>query len=342
MTKRNGNEQPQSAMYTLGIETSCDETSCAVLKNYRVLSNVTISSLREHAKYGGVVPEIATRLHLKNIDKVTRHALTQAGVSLNQIDLIAATHTPGLIGALVVGLNFAQALSLSLRKPFIGVNHLHAHIFAPFLNNAHPIEFPFLGLVVSGGHTEIYYVKDFTKISLIGKTRDDACGEVFDKVAKAYGLGYPGGPAIDRLFNAAHKNDFSFKCGKIGFDLSFSGIKTALVYKKLELEKQKSLDRATMIGLISSFQEIVLNTIVSTVLEAARTLKVRRVVCGGGVIANRSLRRKLSARASANLQFLIPPFEYTTDNAGIVAGLGFYLYNKKSIRSSLGLEPEAN
>jgi N6-L-threonylcarbamoyladenine synthase len=328
-------------MYTLGIETSCDETSCAVLKNYRVLSNVTISSLKEHAKYGGVIPEIATRLHLKNIDKVTQHALALARVSLKEIDVIAATHMPGLIGALVVGLNFAQALSLSLRKPFVGVNHLHAHIFAPFLNNAYPIEFPFLGLVVSGGHTEMYYVEDFTKISLIGKTRDDACGEVFDKVAKTYGLGYPGGPAIDRLFNADYKNDFYFKCGKIGLDLSFSGIKTALVYKKLELEKQKKMNRHTTIRLISSFQESVLETIVATVLEAAGKFKVRRVVCGGGVVANRSLRRKLSALSRDNLEFLIPPFEYTTDNAAIVAGLGFYLYNKGN-RSSLGLKPQAN
>lgn len=329
-------------MYTLGIETSCDETSCAVLKNYRVISNVTISSLKEHAKYGGVIPEIATRLHLKNIDKVLNCALKEAKVSLKQINLIAATHSPGLIGALVVGLNFAEALALSLRRPFIGVNHLHAHIFAPFLNNAHPIEFPFLGLVVSGGHTEIYYVEDFTRIRLVGKTRDDACGEVFDKVAKTYGLGYPGGPHIDRLFKASCKNDFSFKCGKIGFDFSFSGIKTALVYKKLELEKQKKLTRKTVVSLLSSFQEEVLETIVAATCEAASKFKVRKIVCGGGVIANRSLRRKLTSKISADLRVLMPPLEYTTDNGAIVAGLGFYLYNRKGKESPLSLEARAN
>ncbi len=170
-------------MYTLGIETSCDETSCAVLNNYRILSNVTRSSLREHKKYGGVVPEIATRAHLAHIDAVTALALTQAGRQLEDIGLIAVAYKPGLIGALVVGLNFAKALSLALRKPFIGVDHLHAHLFACFLGRTRRPRFPFLGVVISGGHTELYYVKDFNAIKLIGSTRDDACGEALDKVA---------------------------------------------------------------------------------------------------------------------------------------------------------------
>ena len=208
-------------MYTLGIETSCDETSCAILKNYKVLSNITISSLSEHKKYGGVVPEIATRAHLKNIDKVLQFALKKAKISLKKIDLIAVTYRPGLIGALVVGLNFAKALAFSLDKPFIGVNHLHAHLFAPFLDYKEKLCFPFLGLIVSGGHTEIYYVHDFNKIEIVGRTCDDACGEAFDKVAKAYGLGYPGGPVIDRIFNYKYKDNFKFKCGRSRFDLSF-------------------------------------------------------------------------------------------------------------------------
>jgi N6-L-threonylcarbamoyladenine synthase len=328
--------------YTLGIETSCDETSCAVLDGYKVLSNVTISSLQEHKKYGGVVPEIATRLHLKNIDSVFSCALKKARLTPEDIDLIGATYRPGLIGALVVGLNFAQALALSLGIPFIGVNHLAAHIFAPFLDNAAPIRFPFLGLVVSGGHTELYYVKDFTDMKLVGQTRDDACGEVFDKVAKAYGLSYPGGPVIDAMYDARYKNDFAFKCGRIGLDLSFSGIKTALIYKKMELEKKQKLSRRLIVKLLSSFQESALSAIVAAVHEAAARYKVRRIVCGGGVIANRLLRSKLLAANGAGLDVLIPPFAYTTDNAAIVAGLGFYLYNTTKQTSSLGLAARAD
>ncbi|MFA6281515.1 MAG: tRNA (adenosine(37)-N6)-threonylcarbamoyltransferase complex transferase subunit TsaD [Candidatus Omnitrophota bacterium] len=329
-------------MYTLGIETSCDETSCAILKDYSVLSNVTISSLKEHAKYGGVVPEIATRAHLKNIDKVFVEALKQAKVSLKDISLIAATYKPGLMGSLVVGVNFAKALALSLNKPFLGINHLHAHIFAPFLNRKEKLEFPLLGFVVSGGHTEIYYVKDFNQIKLLGQTDDDACGEVYDKVAKAYGLGYPGGPAIDKLFQAEYKNAFSFKCGRRGLNLSFSGIKTALIYKKIELEKKQKLTRLTKIKLVSSFQYSVVEALVSAIASAYKQYKIKKVACGGGVIANRYLRARLQMTETKDLKFLIPPTEYTADNAAIVAGLGFYLYNKKGLKSAINLEAEAS
>lgn len=327
-------------MYTLGIETSCDETSCAVLKNYQVLSNITISSLKEHKKYGGVVPEIATRAHLENIEKVFNVALEEGRISLDKIQLIAVTCRPGLIGALVVGLNFAKALSLALKKPFIGINHLHAHLFGPFLNYKERIEFPFLGVVVSGGHTEIYRVNDFDSIKLVGQTRDDACGEVYDKVARSFGLGYPGGPVIDRSFRPQHKGDFKFKCGRIGFDLSFSGIKTALIYKKLEMEKQGSLSKDTRLRLLSSFQGTVVEAIVNTVVDAAQELKIKKVVCGGGVIANSYLRQRLAE--TKEIKALISPFEYVADNAAIVAGLGFYLYNKSRAESPLGLKAEAN
>ncbi len=329
-------------MYTLGIETSCDETSCAVLKDYKVLSNVTLSSLREHAKYGGIVPEIATRAHLKNIDKVFLEALKKAKVSLKNINLIAATYKPGLMGSLVVGVNFAKALALALNKPFLGINHLHAHIFAPFLNQREKIEFPLLGFVVSGGHTEIYQISDFDKIKLLGQTDDDACGEVFDKVAKAYGLGYPGGPAIDKLFEEKYKDAFKFKCGRKGFNLSFSGIKTALVYKKLELLKKSRLTRLTKIELVSSFQYSVVETLIQAILAAQKQYKIKNVACGGGVVANSYLRRRLKASESKNLRFLIPQIEYTADNAAIVAGLGFYLYNKKGLKSEIALEAEAS
>lgn len=329
-------------MYTLGIETSCDETSCAILKDYKVLSNVTISSLKEHRKYGGVVPEIATRAHLKNIDKVLSGALSASRISLGKIGLIAVTYKPGLIGSLVVGVNFAKALSFSLRKPLIGIDHLYAHIFAPFLNNREKLEFPFLGLVVSGGHSEIYYVRDFDNIKLLGQTQDDACGEVFDKIAKAYNLGYPGGPAIDKLFDARYKDSFKFKCGRSGLNLSFSGIKTALIYKKIELEKKGLLDKNTKVKLLSSFQASAISAIISAVLEAKARYGLKKISCGGGVLANSYLRRRLKESEGKGTRFLIPPLEYTADNAAIVAGLGFYLYNKKGKVSNLALEAKAN
>jgi N6-L-threonylcarbamoyladenine synthase len=329
-------------VYTLGIETSCDETSCAVLKNYKVLSNITISSLKKHKKYGGVIPEIANRAHLKNIDKVLLAALKKAKLPLNKIDLIAVTHKPGLIGALVVGLNFAKALSLALNKPFIGINHLYAHLFAPFLDQPQKLKFPFLGAVISGGHTELYQVQDFNRVKILGSSRDDACGEVFDKIAKAYGLGYPGGPIIDKIFNPKYKKDFSFKCGKIGLDLSFSGIKTALIYKKKEMEKRGLFDSKLRQQLLSSFQYAALETIIETILEAKEKTKIKRIVCGGGVIANSYLRKRFRDLKTKDLDFAIAPFKYSTDNAAMVAGLGFYLYNKIGIQSNLNLEAQAN
>jgi len=329
-------------MYTLGIETSCDETSCAILKDQRVLSNITISSLKEHKKYGGVVPEIATRAHLKSIDKVLDAALDKAGISLKRINLIAVTYKPGLVGALVVGLNFAKALSLSLEKPLIGVNHLKAHLFAPFLDYQERLKFPFLGVVISGGHTEIYRVNDFDDVKILGQTRDDACGEVFDKIAKAYNLGYPGGPIIDKLFNPKYKEEFKFKCGKIGLDLSFSGIKTALIYKRKELEKEGKLNSKMKVKLISSFQYVALETIITTIIEAVNKTGIKRVVCGGGVVANSYLRKRLKAQEDKDLRFLISPSIYSGDNAAIVAGLGFYLYNKKGKKSNINLVAQAN
>ncbi|MFH1504896.1 MAG: tRNA (adenosine(37)-N6)-threonylcarbamoyltransferase complex transferase subunit TsaD [Candidatus Omnitrophota bacterium] len=330
-------------MYTLGIETSCDETSCAVLKNRKVLSNVTISSLKEHKKYGGVVPEIATRAHLENIDKVLAAALNSAGLSLKKIGLISVTYKPGLIGALVVGFNFAKALALSLDKPFIAVNHLHAHLFSYFLNRTEKFHFPFLGLVVSGGHTEIYRINDFDQIKILGQTSDDACGEAFDKVAKAYNLGYPGGPIIDKLFNYKYKDDFSFKCGRAGFDLSYSGIKTALIYKKIEMEKKKVFDAKMKIRLISCFQYSAIEAVIMAIEEAVEKFKINKVACGGGVIANKYLRQRLKQQGKRKkIHFYTPNLEYAGDNAAMVAGLGFYLYNSRGMKSSISLQAEAN
>ncbi len=329
-------------MYTLGIETSCDETSCAILRNYRVLSNITISSLKEHKKYGGVVPEIAVRAHLNNIDRVLSLATSKSKVSLNKISLISVTQSPGLIGALIVGVNFAKGLSLALGKPFLGVNHLHAHLFGVFLNQAEKIKFPFLGVIVSGGHTEIYKVDDFDKIKILGQTRDDACGEVFDKVAKAYGFGYPGGPIIDKLFEPKYKQAFKFNCGKIGLDLSFSGIKTALIYKKNEIQKKNLFNRKVKKKLLSSFQYSCVDTIIETIEEAANKYKIKTIVCGGGVVANNYFRERLKKLENQGLNPLVSPKSFAGDNAAIVAGLGFYLYNKKGKQSRIDLESKAN
>ncbi len=331
-------------MYTLGIETSCDETSVALLKGLKVLANVTLSSLGAFKKYGGVVPEIATRAHLDNIDKVLGAALRKAKLQIKDIDLIAVTCKPGLAGALMVGLNFAKGLAVALGKPFIGVNHLHAHFFSSFLNYKHKVIFPFLGLVVSGGHTNIYQVKAIDKIKMIGSTQDDACGEAIDKVAVNYGLGYPGGPIVDKLFEPRYKNEFKFKCGKKGLDLSFSGIKTALAYKKNELQKNnKRLTLKLKKKLLSSFQFSLVEAIVKTIGEASVQTGISRISCGGGVMANSFLRKRLNQEAGLRkLNFLVPPLEYTQDNGAMVAGLGFYLYNKKKAISKLNLGVEPN
>jgi N6-L-threonylcarbamoyladenine synthase len=318
-------------MYTLGIETSCDETSCAVVKGFKVLANATVSSLKEHVKYGGVVPEIAHRAHLENIDKVLLASLKESGVSLRKIGLIAVTSDPGLAGALVVGVNFAKALALGLNKPVMEINHLKAHLLAAFLDKPKDLKFPFIGLVISGGHTDIYLVRDFDRIKKIGSSFDDACGEVYDKVARALGLGYPGGPIIDKLYREDRKNTFDFHCGRKGYNLSFSGIKTAVIYKKIQLEKDGAFDKTAKINLVSSFQHSVIRETAAALDEACRNFKINRVVCGGGVAANSYLRRVLLSWQSAGREVIIAPLKYCGDNAAMVAGLGSYLYNKRSV-----------
>ena len=323
-------------MYTLGIETSCDETSCAVVKGREVMSNVTLSSIREHRPYGGVVPEIATRAHLRSIDLVASRALERAKIKISKIGLVTATECPGLFGALVVGVNFAKALALGLGKPFLGVNHLHAHLFSSFLGKGKILRFPFVGLVVSGGHTEVYKVEDFNRLKLIGQTRDDACGEAFDKIARAYGLGYPGGPLIDALFDLSLKRSFHFRCGRKDLDLSYSGLKTAVIYKRQELQKQNRLDVSSQKKILSSFQFTALEALVDVSREALRRQGIKHLVCGGGVLANRYLRSRLTVLKSEGIAVDLPEKRYTGDNAAMVAGLGFYLYNRKGLRSSYG------
>ena len=330
-------------MYVLGIETSCDETSCAIVRKRKVLSNVTVSSLKFHKKYGGIIPEIATRNHVKAIDSVFKKAVASAHLRLSRISAISVTCRPGLVGALVVGVNFSKALAVALNKPLVGINHLHAHLFAPFLNNNIKIPFPFLGLVVSGGHTELFVVKDFDRIKSVGKTRDDAAGEAMDKVGRVFGLGYPGGVYIDRIFDYKHRESFNFRCTAPALDFSFSGIKTALVYKKLELEKKKFFSSKTKVKLLSSFEESVVTTIVDNAILAAKKYNLRAIVCGGGVISNSRLRVLLKQKVSENkIRLFLPPKRFCSDNAAIVAGLGFYLYNIKKRYGSLDFEVSSN
>ncbi|MBN2482626.1 MAG: tRNA (adenosine(37)-N6)-threonylcarbamoyltransferase complex transferase subunit TsaD [Candidatus Omnitrophica bacterium] len=330
-------------MYSLGIETSCDETSCAVVSGQRVRSVVTVSSLNYHKRYGGVIPEIATRNHLQFIDSVCCQALKKARVRLHDISVIAATYRPGLRGALVIGVNFAKALSVSCKIPFLGVNHLHAHLFSPFLDYPKKIPLPCIGLVVSGGHTDIFLVKDFDDITLLGETRDDACGEVYDKIARSFGLGYPGGGYIDALYQAQWADSYRFRCPRIGLGFSFSGIKTAVIYKKMELEKAHRLTRDETIKILSSFQESVVTTLVENVFAAAAAHKIKTIICGGGVTANLRLRSCLNEKAKeTGTRLYVPQKRYTADNAAMVAGLAFYLYNDKKNTSSLDLEVETN
>ena len=330
-------------MIVLGIETSCDETSAAIVKDGKiVLANSVASSLEFHKKYGGIIPEIASRMQLETIVSVAESAIKKSKIRLKDIDLISVTNGPGLVGSLLVGISFAKALSLSLNKPVLGVNHVFSHFYANFLTGEN-IKLPFIGLVVSGGHTNLYYVRDFDKIDLLGQTQDDACGEAFDKVAKILGLGYPGGPVIEKLAKTGDPKKIRFNCSqtKNELDFSFSGIKTAvLYYAKDNLSaanrKQKIAD------VCASFQETVIDTIIVKSLLACKIKKVGRLVVGGGVVANKRLREKFYQDAeypSVNCYF--PQTSFCMDNAAMVAGLGYRLF-KKGYRSDLNLTVDLN
>lgn len=317
-------------MVTLGIETSCDETACALVQEARVLSNIVSSSVPLHERFGGVIPEIASRFHVEYINYVTRRALGKAGKTLRDLDLIAVTETPGLPGSLLLGISFARALSYSTGVPLIGVNHLYAHIYANFLNNTLPVEFPFLGVVVSGGHTNIFVSKSFSDFETVGKTRDDAVGEAFDKVAKILGIGYPGGPKVERY---ARRRSF-LKGPPINFprayldgslDFSLSGIKTAVLY----YAKSHKINRKEISRISWSFQESVFSVLTEKITGASRKFGIKNVLLGGGVIANKSLRAKLGESARRfGYKIFYPPAALCVDNAAMVAGLGEAVYKE--------------
>ncbi len=317
-------------MLALGIETSCDETSISIVKDGRkVLSNVVVSSLKEHKKYGGVVPEIASRAHLETILACLDLSLKKAHCSLKDVQLIAVTQGPGLMGSLLVGLSAAKALSFSLKKPLIGVDHVIAHIYAGFLSDP-TLRFPILGLVISGGHTMIIRMESPQKIRILGRTLDDAAGEAFDKVAKILGLRYPGGPEVDRLAKGQDSTCFKFSrpfLSKDSLDFSFSGIKTAVFYKVEQLKKKKPLSLKIKKEICSGFQEAVCDVLVEKSVRAAKKEHLSSIIVGGGVSANSRLRFKLRQRAKTeSLKVVFPDNYLCQDNAAMIAALGTALF----------------
>jgi N6-L-threonylcarbamoyladenine synthase len=317
-------------MLVLGIETSCDETAAAIVRDgNEIASNVIYSQVKTHTPYGGVVPELASREHLLKIGPVVDQALRDARVTLDDMDGIAATAGPGLIGSLLVGLTYAKALSFAKQKPLVAVNHIEGHIYS--VSFEHPdAEFPALALVVSGGHTNLFWVEsesgDFRHLryTLVGRTRDDAAGEAYDKVAKLLGLGYPGGPIIDRLAKSGNRGAYPFSMVKISdrsLDFSFSGIKTAVL--RMIKENEKLMEDPLRSDLCASFQEAIVNMLWSTTLKAAQALRPASIMLSGGVAANSRLREAFTERASeAGLKFYYPKPILTTDNAAMIAAAG--------------------
>ncbi|MHB8154655.1 MAG: tRNA (adenosine(37)-N6)-threonylcarbamoyltransferase complex transferase subunit TsaD [Candidatus Omnitrophota bacterium] len=318
-------------MIVLGIESSCDETGVAIVKDgKKVLVNLVASSLKLHRRHGGVIPEIASRMQLESIAGLFTKAMRCAKIKPGQIDLVAVTTHPGLPGSLMVGIAFAKALALSLGKPILGVNHIYSHVYANLLCHDN-IKLPVIALVVSGGHTSLFYIKDFSKIKILGQTRDDACGEAFDKVAKIMGLGYPGGPLIEKMAKGGNKHKIKFACWGMNsqLDFSFSGIKTAVLYylkdKKSGIKLKKDL--------AASFQESALNVLVKKSLLACKRENVRNLLIGGGVAANSCLRQKFMANAkAAGINCFFPNINLCMDNAAMIAGFGGCLY-KRGARS---------
>lgn len=314
----------------LAIETSCDETAAAVMSGGRhVLSNVVATQLKRHIPFGGVVPELAARCHLETFLPVVREALQQAGVGPKDVQLVAATHGPGLIGGLLIGLTAAKGLALAWGCPFVGVNHIEGHISANYI--AHPdIEPPFICLTVSGGHTDLLYGEAFGKYRLLGRTRDDAAGEAFDKVARAMGLGYPGGPVIDALAPTGEPSIQLIRLDALAgtYDFSFSGLKTAVI-NLLHRGKQQGIE-INMGDLAASFQKAVVDQLLERTFRTAKEYGVKSVLLSGGVAANQELRRRcLEQGRVLGFQVYYPPLEYCTDNAAMVAAAGYLRYRQR-------------
>ncbi|MDY4561962.1 MAG: tRNA (adenosine(37)-N6)-threonylcarbamoyltransferase complex transferase subunit TsaD [Peptostreptococcus porci] len=313
---------------TLAIESSCDETACAILKNGReVLTNIISTQIETHKKFGGVVPEVASRKHIENIDVVVQQALEDAELEFGDITHIAVTYGPGLVGALLVGLSYAKALSFSLGIPFVGVNHIEGHLSANYIvdNDLKP---PFITLIVSGGHTHLVEVKDYGVYEILGKTKDDASGEAFDKIARAMNLGYPGGPIVDRLAKQGnpHSVEFPRACiNEDGYDFSFSGLKSS-VLNHLNSCKMKSIEIVPE-DICASFQAAVVDVLVNKTIKACKDKNYDIVTLSGGVAANSALREKMKQACDENgLKLCYPPLVLCTDNAAMIGCAGYYRY----------------
>lgn len=327
----------------LGIESSCDDTSAAIISGNEILSNI-IANQSVHQAYGGVVPELASRAHQQNIVPVVQAALNHAKISQNKLDAIAFTQGPGLMGSLLVGSSFAKSLATALDIPLIGVNHMQAHIFAHFIEDAGTSipSFPFLCLTVSGGHTQIVLIKSYQELKVIGETRDDAAGEAFDKIGKILGLSYPAGPAIDKLAADGNPLAFSFtKPNLPAYEFSFSGLKTGVMnFINQQTQINPNFVKENLNDLCASVQHTITEICIDKLKKAAADYGIKHLAVAGGVSANSELRRKLKALEKEGYTTYIPKFEYTTDNAAMIAMVGRIKFEQKDY-APLDIKPQA-
>ncbi len=339
-------------MNLLAIETSCDECSAAISVD-GTLKSIVISSQLVHSEYGGVVPELASRAHVETIVPVVEEALRRASLSSDQVDEVAVTYGPGLAGSLVVGLSFAKAFAAACGIPVVGVNHIEGHLYSNFLEDEKPL-FPFVALIVSGGHTMLVHVKEPYSHELLGQTRDDAAGEAFDKVAKLLGLGYPGGPVIDKLAKEGNPDAFKFPrafMNEDSFEFSFSGIKTSVLYLLREMKYRPvedgtnggNIDSELVRDVCASFQRAVIDVLVKKTISAAEKYSVKSITVAGGVAANRELRSALQEKAeSIGIRAFFPRPLYCTDNAAMIGMAAYFKYRKFGIVSDFTLKPTPN
>jgi N6-L-threonylcarbamoyladenine synthase len=333
-------------MLVLGIESTCDETAAAIVKDGKyILSNVIHSQIELHRKFGGVFPEVASRSHVKALPEVIKEAVEIAEISMQDIDLVSVAKGPGLIGPLLIGINGAKALALGLKKPFIGVNHVEAHLYASMMREEEPL-FPSLGLVISGGHTFLVLIENIGSYKTIGSTVDDAVGEAFDKVAKLLDLPYPGGPEIEQLALQGKPGEFTFKAGTVKgrpYDFSFSGLKTNVFYSIHGQNSPKGtpcpLNLEEKASIAAAFQETALLDIVKKTLCAAKEFDCKAIYIGGGVSQNKKL-RSLFQELEINLPLFFPPKGLSLDNGAMIAGLGFHVYQRQGSGDPFTLEPQ--
>ncbi|MCH9621466.1 MAG: tRNA N6-adenosine threonylcarbamoyltransferase [Chlamydiia bacterium] len=321
-------------MITLGIETSCDETAASVYDGKTILSNIVLSQIELHKEFGGVFPELAARRHLDHMLLVIDRALKEAQISKNDLDLISVASSPGLIGALLMGVNCAKSLGLALGIPVIGVNHVEAHLFANFLEFENEITFPALGLIVSGGHTALLYLEDKNNSKVLGTTLDDAIGECFDKVARMLDLPYPGGPEIEKIAKLGDPSIFNFKTPKIKnrpYDFSFSGLKTKVLYTLFGqdgIDGKKQVPKSSYPDIAASFQKAAFSSLINAINEAVENLNVNSILVGGGVSASSTLKQMLNTQLLSSVNVFIPDIKYSLDNGAMIAALGYHKFKQ--------------